>query len=503
MSTTINARNSKAIKAITHPDYDDTIHHLTMVRDCVEGEKAVKDKGYLYLPHPSQIDSSSNEQLIRYREFKAGAEFDSFTDDTRREMIGKMRVSDSNIELPQSLEYLEYNSDGDGVPLRGAIELAINNVLQVKWHVLVADVQNAPETLEGLSRADVEGLGTRTTIKQYSRENVVNWNFSRINGVMQLSYIKLLELSEDFDASTGQRKPIESYLILALDDEGNYYQQVERYTGESKETLAETYPRIDGNPLKWLPVVIFSDEELQAGCLPKQAGYLSSIASASLDRYRVSAHYKETQRNMAPTIMNKGWQEGDADIFKQNNGGRSYIATGAGAVNNLPNNVEPSVLSCATEMTDFHWYFEQNEKKIRNLGGSANTQGVTMTATEADINASKQNALLQTVADNAERAFKNIVLYCGMFEGLYSAGDIESNVEDILIELPRDFATPKLTVEEVRVLLDGRLQGAFTTEQVLEKLSSGGWFKDDVQALIASLEESPPTNTVQSTNNDQ
>lgn len=483
------------ITSTTHPDYDLVKNDLQAIRDCVDGSEQVKRGTYTYLPHPSQIDPDSREQEFRYKCYLYGAEFDGFPDDTRREMIGKMKISDTTIDLPEKLNYLINDSNGDGSSLQQAIEFAVNNVIQTKWHILIADVKGAPKSTEGMSRADVAALKVRTTIKQYTRENVVNWNFARVNGVMQLSYIKLLELSDDLSAENGTHNIVENYLVLALDEDGNYYQQtIQGGSGEGVgETSDRNYPRVGGKLLEWLPVVVMADETLSENKFPIQLGYLNSICLASLHRYRASADYKESQRNLAPTIMTSGWKQGDIDIFKEANNQRSYIATGAGAVNNMPEGVTSDVLSTDMAMEDYHWYFEYNEKKIRSMGGSANTQGVTMTATEADINASKQNALLNTIADNAEQSFKRAALYCGMFEGVYSLDDLESNLDDVVIELPRDFATPKLSVDETKVYLDMQLQGIISRDRLLEVLTKGGWLAAEIDELILeSSEISPP-----------
>lgn len=482
------------LRVNTHPDYQLTVCDIKEIRDAIEGAATVKRAGYLYLPHPSQIDKTSTEQVARYQEFLAGAEFDGYPDDTRRELLGKMRIGQTSFDINDRVTYLVENSDGDGMPLNAAIEYAVNNVLQTKWHVLVADIKNAPKDNRNISKAERASLNMRTTIKQYTRENVVNWNFSKVNDVMQLSYIELLQVSSDFDIDSGSHNRVETYLIMALDENGDYYQQIKVFGGAKGEatTSERDYVKVGGKPLKWLPIVILADEELPPYCMPKQLGYLSGIVNASLHRYRVSAVYKEVQRNIAPTIMTAGWKLGDIDIFKESNNGRSYIATGAGAVNNMPDGIISDVLSCATEMGDFHWYFEANEKKIRSMGGEANTQGVAMTATETSITAAKQNALLNTIADNAEQAFKRIIAYCGMFEGVYAPDSIEQSLDDIVVELPRDFATPKLTVEEVASYREDVLNGLLTTEQYVSILIKGGWRDGEIETILAELDEQSP-----------
>jgi hypothetical protein len=96
----------------------------------------------------------------------------------------------------------------------------------MKWHLLVADYNGLSDVdLDSVSIADIELLAPRATIKQYARENVVNWHFDRVNGVMQLSWVQLLERGYKFDEESGEHEKLESYLILALDDNGDYYQQ--------------------------------------------------------------------------------------------------------------------------------------------------------------------------------------------------------------------------------------------------------------------------------------
>ncbi len=482
---------NKQTTAATHPEYNDAIGYLTTIRDCMVGSPAIKKGGYLYLPHPSQIDKTSAAQTARYGEYLNGAEFDSYPDDTRREMLGKMRIGDSTIEVPAKLDYLIDNIDGNGMASDAAIEFAVNNVYQTKWHALVIDYKGAPSDTTGMSKAEQTALNARAVIKQYTRENVINWNFSKVNGVMQLSFIQFRELGYKFDPETGNNEEEEKYLVLALDENGDYYQA--KYTQD--QTLSQAiwdYQKVNGTTLKTLPVLFAADEEVRNDCLPVQLGYLWGVCDATLARYRVSASYKETQRNIAPTIMTSGWKNGDLKIFTEANNGRSYIATGAGAVNNIPEGVTSEILSASPEMSDYHWYFEQNEKKIKLMGGSVSNQGAAMTATEADISASKQNALMNTVADNAEDAFKRAIFWCGMFEGIYTFESFGQAMDDIKVELPRDFATPKLSTEEAKEYREQVMTGLLSREDYVDIMVTGGWYKKDAVELLAAIEESPP-----------
>lgn len=473
-----------------HCEYGNYKKDVQKVRDCVEGSAKVKRCKYLYLPHPSQIDQKSEEAINRYNEYIDGAEFDDQPKDTLQTLMGKMRIQESTIEVPERVGYLEQNADGDGMGLAAAIEYAASNIIQVKYHVVIADFQGLSGVdLETISIADAQQLEARATLKHYTRENVINWHFARKNGKMQLSWICLLERGSEFNYTRRCVDEVLSYLILALDEDGNYYQQKIVDGGSASGEGEKNYVNVGGQPLKFIPLEIVTDTEMPSGEMPKGEGFLARICNVALAKYRKSAQKDEFERALSPTLMTKGWQRGDEETFKELNQGRTYIATGGNQVNNLPEGVEYDVLSVEGAVEPFQWSLEYADKKIISMGGTAKQEQANMTATEADINASEQNAKLTSIADNLEGAFKRLVNYCLMFEGGISVNAV-MNTDGIEISLPRDFATPKLSVEEVKTYIELRMMGAISQEVFESTLKKGGWVDKDVESLIN--DEEPP-----------
>lgn len=474
-----------------HPDYAETVTALKTVRDCVQGSWKIKRETYRYLPHPSQVETNSEEQRVRYLMYLQGAEFDAYPALSLRAWLGKMRIGNGTAELPDRISYLVQNADGDGTPLLSAIESAANNVFQTKYHVLVADYQGLSDVeLTELSLADAQALNPRATIKQYTRESLVDWDYRRINGVMQLAYLKLREVGYDFNPETNTREEIEAFLILALDADGNYYQQKEVKGVEGERD----YVTVNSSPLTWIPAEIVADEELPIGSLPQGMGMLYPICEKSLAMYINSADYSEARKTLVATLMTMGWKEGDLELFKQING-RDFVQLGGRCANNLPEGVSFDVLDSSPSMMGFTDYEDRTIRKVRQLGGAAKDAAeATRTATEADIDATEQNAMLETLASQLEYAWKRVISYCGMFEGLWQPDQVESSLEQINLELPRDFATPKMSVEEVKVLLDAKTEGLYTTEQVITLLEQGGWGTgEDIAVWLAKLEEAAPS----------
>ena len=475
----------------THPDYAAIQPALKAVRDCALGGFFVKLEGYTYLPHPSQVDQTSPEAVQRYLEYKAGAEFDDVTEQTLKSFLGRMKFKDTEFDLPDQLSYLVENADGDGVTMSGLIEQTASNVMQVGWHLLVADHMNAPQPGEVMSQAQAQARGIRAAIKAYTRESVLDWSFRRINGVMQLSYLKLIERRVQLDPVTGSRDTIDDYLVMALDENGDYYWQ--NFDGEvTKQQGAVRNPvLINKQPMKWLPVEIVADIEPPAGALPRSLGLLSPIATACLDRYRVSADYKETIKNICPTSYTSGWTDQGWEQFKAMNGSRDYIAFGARAMNNLPMGVEMGTLNPSITLEGFERYFEANKQKIIGLGGvwPSADGSATKTATQSENESSEVTSRLVTLANSLEASFKRIVAYCGIFEGLYSQDNIEQQLDSIEINLPTEFARSKLVPEEQRAIRDNYLAGLYSRNEAVRLLVRGGCTVSDVDTILAEQED--------------
>lgn len=472
----------------THPDYDAYVEELQKVEDCVEGAARIKSQKGKYYPNPSQVDTTSKQSIARHSELIANAEFDEQPSDTLHTMLGKMRIAETECELPERLDYLIEDSDGDGQNMSASIEYAVSGVIKHKYQAVIADYQGLSGVdLESVSLADMQELNPRAVLKHYKRQHVVNWYYARVNGRMQLAWVCLLETGDHFDPETMEHDEVQSYLILGLDENGDYYQE-KRVRGAVSQDGEREYVQVGGKPLKFIPIEIISDQEQPSGAMPKGTGFLSRICNASLDKYRMSGVYKEVLRNLSPTLITSGWKRGDKDLFKDMNG-RDYLAMGGNQTNNLPAGVTYDLLSADVAVDPYQWYLEYSDKKILSMGGVAKQEAMNMTATEADINAAEQNAKLKTIADNVESAFERLIAYCGMFEGLVRPEEVMKQ-GDIIVSLPRDFATPKLSVEEVKVMIELKNAGEMSPEEFDRQMKKGGWRSKDME--LTDLEEAPP-----------
>jgi hypothetical protein len=202
-------------------------------------------------------------------------------------------------------------------------------------------------------------------------------------------------------------------------------------------------------------------------------------------------------RNLPPTTYTKGWTGNDHETFKECNGGRDYIITGSGSVNNLPNNVTVEVVGINAQVEPYERYFERNTAQARQLGAVIpDDNSADKTATEVAVNSAEQNARLHGVADSIESTYIRACLYCGMFEGLWSPDSIEQNSKQITIELHREFTATKLSADEVRVIMELVMSGLKTREQAIRELEAGGWSKEDAETTLDSMDGGEDVNNL-------
>lgn len=468
-----------------HPEFTLMQPEVTKIRDCVRGAFFVKAKTTDYLPHPSSLDTTSKSANMRYQQYIAGAEFDEIPSQTLKSLVGKMELETAEIEAPERLSYLLEDADGDGMSIDAMMSQTAQNILPAKWHALVADYQGLSDLpTEGVSIADLKALKPRATIKQYNRDSVVYWHFERINGKMQLSYICFYEQGLIFNQAAMAQKTIDSYLILALDEEGNYYQQkiVSGADGGLQEG-GRSYVQVSGAPLKWLPVQIVSDESIQAGSMPQEMGYLSGIVDLTLARYQVSAEYKEAMRMLPPTTNFYGVSDLDWEAFQKVNG-RDYVAVGAGAVNIFGKEASAELLSANISLEGYERYFKDNEAKLRALGAvfPADLSG-NRTATEVQTYSEEQSSRLVGLANQLENAFTRILQYCGMFEGLWAQDMVEQN-DQVTIVLKKDFSQSRISAQDVQQIRENYLSGLIDRQEAVDQLAQGGWTVSTAEDLL-------------------
>jgi len=131
-------------------------------------------------------------------------------------------------------------------------------------------------------------------------------------------------------------------------------------------------------------------------------------------------------------------------------------------------------------------YMDENAKQIRAIGGRFDTQDKSQeTLGEVEIKDANEKSVLTMLTNNIERAYKNIIAYCGEFEGLALMPS------DIDLVLNREFTSTKLTPDEVRAIRELVMDRLMTPQMAIEKLIAGGYLSGEAEEIIGMIESMP------------
>lgn len=189
-----------------HQQYRANAPKWKQMRDCLEGEKAIKAAGTEYLP------KLGGQKIRAYEAYKERAMFYGATGRTSQGLLGAVFRKDPEWKLPTRLESLLSNVDLAGTTANNFARRLVEDIL-------------------GTGRAgvltDLPALGeSRPYLAFYSTESITNWRTRVDNGVVRLAQVILKESVEEpaedgFGSTTSVR-----YRVLELDGDGFYQQRI-------------------------------------------------------------------------------------------------------------------------------------------------------------------------------------------------------------------------------------------------------------------------------------
>ena len=114
------------------------------------------------------------------------------------------------------------------------------------------------------------------------------------------------------------------------------------------------------------------------------------------------------------------------------------------------------------------------------------------TATQASSEAAKRVAVMHSIANNTERAIQRMVSYCGMFMGLWAPEQVEQAIDNFTIKFPREFASERISPEEVNAINSLVLSGTYSKVEGVRMLVEGGFSVSDADTILGEVEEQGP-----------
>jgi hypothetical protein len=453
-------------------DYDRRIIQWRRIRDVLEGEDQIKIKRAVYMPRPRAQNADAYNQYVERANFYGVAER------TVRGLVGLVFRISPMIELPERIEYLTDFTTPDGTPLEGAIKDAVRETVSLGRYGILVDM--------GQSSAAINEAAP--FIAPYEAEAIWRWDevLDPQAGKRRLVRVILQEAPATHDGQeiTWLR---ELFLEQVVDEEGVpipgaaiYRQQLWRE--QDAETRAKNLaaigstvdivetegfdrfgepmtPLMNGRPLTEIPFWFINTFNTRAR--PDKPPMLD-LANMNLAHWRNSADYEQLLHLVgSPTPWAAAnWEEGEAPA-----------AIGAGARWLLPAGATVGVLEFnGSSAAAFQTAMSDKEDRMAALGARLirNQERANVTAETTKAQSVAETSVLMNAVQNVESAFTAAISFLAAW-----AGSSEGEIDDIRIELNKDFFGVPMSPQDLTALVGGWQSGAYSRQTLWENLQKG------------------------------
>jgi len=450
----------------TNSEYDNNIAKWNLVRDCNNGSTAVKAGRIKYLPMPNSGDKSADNQA-RYDDYLFRANFVNFVASTKEGLIGMVFRKPTELDLPNEIEYLKDNINGDGLTSDQMIKDVTGDTLETGRYGLLVEYPPAPS---GLTQAEVMAKGLRANIKAYPTESIINWRTSTFGGITKLTMVVLHEPTEVI-LDDGFETEIKNYHRVLLLKNGVYVQNL---YNDSDELLAEsTGIEEDGAPILDPDIVPTKADGSTWDVIPFQfvgsenndstvdKSPLYDIAEVNLAHYRNSADYEESSFMVGqPTPVFSGLTQSWVDSnFKDG------IALGSRAGIPLPEGGRGELLQADPNQMPLKG-MEFKEKQMIMIGTRLiqDSSGAE-TAEAAKIRFAGQNSKVSSLIVNVESAFRQCFTWALEFMG---------GTADVIININKELYSSTLDPQMVIALMQSMDRGVIAKSDLQDNMRKGG-----------------------------
>lgn len=434
------------------PDYYYFLSDWKKSRDVKAGQRAVHDGAQRYLPMLGGQEKDTDGQK-EYEAFKARTVFYNATARTISAFLGLLLSKPATLNYPESMRPFIDDSSKDDKSLLTAVSYISEELLTVGR---VAALVDYPENQEiNLSLADFEAQKLRPYIAFYPAETILETKKSYINNESILSFVKLSETyKEPIDEFTDEEK--DQIKILDLTQDG-YRQRIFRQNEKHEYVIFnETYPKMNGQPIRKIPFFIFSSNFDYAKISPPP---LIDLIDLNLNHYQFMASYAHGVFYTGfptPYLFGVSSKEVPSGIgvremwTSTNSDAKAGMLefTGAG-------------LSFARE------YLEDRKNEMASLGarflGSETKK--TETAEKARLDQFGEASSLSTIADSISFVMNKLVKFVGEWLGL--------NPDDIYFQLSKDYLPANLSPELIKTLSYELQAGHISYETFFHNLKRG------------------------------
>lgn len=452
-----------------HPDYQLSLPTVTLVRDAVAGDPAIKKRRELYLPADFAKDPQTNEYTDHYLGYLSRAYFLGVTGRTKESLVGMVFRKPPTYELPPALEELLEDIDGAGQSLEQIGKNLVGELLEAGKHILLVDYPTAPDNAD---RETESRMGLRPTIAPYQLESLINWRFEGVNGRQKLTLAVLAEEVETDDNEFSHDTDT-VFRVLRLTEDG-YTQQVYDDAGRPKD---EPYtPRMaGGEAFDHIPLHIAGAKTNLPGIdMPP----LYDIARTNIGHYQTTGNVMESGYVGTQPLIHVDVGQTDLSEWKEHNpgpvtlGNRNGLVTKGGKLEIVQ-----------AESTDYNMnVMERLESQMVMLGARlVQSGGQPETAEAVRVTAAAEASVLEVVVGNGSEAIEAALEDVARFMGI--------DPDTVSYSLSSNFWESTLDANQLQAVIQARQFGIIGAVDALGMIRQGSIKLNDERTDEEILED--------------
>ena len=413
----------------THVNYDKFLNQWTRCRDVVDGSDAVKGKGETYLP--KLLEQSSDE----YEAYKTRALFFSVSGSSLAGLVGTMTRRPPVITKGDDAEAYFKDTSLSGVSFNELFTMTSHEVLKTGRFGILIDWPEA---------------GGRAYLSTYITERILNWTVSD-DGTMLTSVV----LEERIMVQDEQDKFViteeSRYRYLYLNDNGKY--TVELYDNDAELIKGPFNPVVRGEPINIIP--FYSITPFGLSIEPIKPPILD-IVDVNLSQYLSSADLEHGRHFTAlPTAVVSGE---DSDTSLKIGSTTAWVLPSKDAKAYYMEFLGEGLKSLENAIKEKTSQMAQFSARLMDTSSRGSEAADTVRLRHA-----ADSATMVSVATAIENGFNLIYGYIKEFERL----------DEILIQLHKDFLDTKLSATDIKELTESLIKGGIDQETFIYLLNRG------------------------------
>ncbi|MEM7677864.1 MAG: DUF4055 domain-containing protein, partial [Myxococcota bacterium] len=404
--------------------YDDYAQEVCRVRDCLDGQRAIKRQGQAYLPRP---DGLSHNQ---YQAYLTRALYLGVAERALSGLTGIALRRDPVVELPERLAPMLESATVEGNSLDMLVEWTLKETLSIGYSLLLLDFPRDGNTSLSLPN-----------VCKYRAEEVLDYRVEIRDGVRKLTYLRIQEGVDDF---SDENAP-ERHIVLEADPVYSF-RILERTTPtDGFIEVDAVIPQVNGQPLFFIPAVFPSPANLDP--TPEKPPF-ADLCDLSISHYQNSADLEHMlYLTASPTPFTKG-------PLNENN---KPTTIGAGQIWHLGSDGDAGFLEPkGGGISHLREHMAKKEEQMAAIAARFLTDG-TMNRNEthetARLRTSGELSLLRGAIRSTEVAIRKLLRWSAEWTG--------TDPEDVRFEMSKDLLTtsidPKMLSELSKALMAGQI----------------------------------------------